>query len=209
MNNEPRQPGHSSISAQVRPRSPAAGRVLSILSAAMLAACAAPSVKVVSSDKPLAGDTGTEVAQAEVRVDETAMLPLLGYHQLLQRMSAQELGRERSMLATLVQTPGVRLRQAMVYGQPRAPANLARAQNLLATILKSDEIAASSLHPLARLLADNYAERQKLEQQGGRLGTQIDDLGQQLRDSQRRNAELQQKINALADIERSLPGGTR
>ena len=64
---------------------------------------------------------------------------------------------------------------------------------------------ASSLHPLARLMATHYSERQKLESQNSRLTAQMSELEQQLGDSQRRNDELQRKIDALADIERSLP----
>ena len=86
-----------------------------------------------------------------------------------------------------------------------SPANLARAQSVLAGILKSNEANANSLHPLARLLATHYGERQKLEQQNTRLTTQMNELEGRLGDSQRRNDELQRKIDALADIERSLP----
>ena len=94
----------------------------------------------------------------------------------------------------------------------RAPANLPRALSLLAGILKSNEADANSLHPLARLLASHYTERQRLEQQNARLTAQVGDAEERLNDSQRRtdalqarNDELQRKIDALADIERSLP----
>lgn len=153
-----------------------------------------------------------EVPRIEVKVDETAMLPLLGYLQLLPGMSAQELARERKTLAALPQTPSVRLRTAMLLGQARTPPNLPRAQSLLAGILKSNEADANSLHPLARLLATHYAERQRLEQQNTKLSAQVGEVEESLGDSQRRNDELQRrndelqrKIDALADIERSLP----
>ena len=165
----------------------------------LLAACA--TVQEPAPIEPAIEDT----LRVEVKVDETAMLPLLGYLQLLPRMSTQELARQRQTLSALPQTPSVRLRLAMLLGHARGPTNLAKAQALLAGILKSDEAAASSLHPLARLLTTHYGERQKLEQQNARLTTQMDDLEQQLNDSQRRNDELQRKIDALADIERSLP----
>ena len=160
--------------------------------------------------EPIAEEAASEeISRVEVTVDETAMLPLLGYLQLLPRMSTQELARERKTLAALPQTPSVRLRTAMLLGQARAPANLPRAQSLLAGILKSNEAAAGSLHPLARLLATHYGERQKLEQQNARLTAQMteqmNELEDRLSDSQRRNDELQRKIDALADIERSLP----
>ncbi len=55
------------------------------------------------------------------------------------------------------------------------------------------------------VLAMHYGERQKLEQQNARLAAQMNELEGRLGDSQRHNDELQRKIDALADIERSLP----
>ena len=57
---------------------------------------------------------------------------------------------------------------------------------------------AVSLNPLVRTLAVQYAERLKLE-------VQNDKLVQQLKENQRRSGELQEKLDALANIERSLP----
>ena len=171
---------------------------------ALLSACATPPEPVVL-EEPMIEPIIEEAPRVEIKVDETAMLPLLGYLQLLPRMSAKELARQRQTLAALTQTPSVQLRMAMLLGQPRAPANLAKAQSLLAGILKSNEPNASSLHPLAQLIATHYGERQRLEQQNARLTAQMTELEQQLDDSQRRNDELQRKIDALADIERSLP----
>ena len=144
------------------------------------------------------------VPTTESKVDEGAMLPILGYYQLLSRLGAADLAKERSTLTSLPQTPSVRLRLAMLYGQTRVAQDLARAQSLLEGILKSGDSLSMSLHPLARLLAGQYAERQRLEQQGARLTTQVEQTALQLKDSQRRNNELQEKIEALADIERSL-----
>jgi hypothetical protein len=48
------------------------------------------------------------------------------------------------------------------------------------------------------VLADNYGERQKLE-------VQADKQGQQLKESQRKALELQEKIDGLTEIERTLP----
>ena len=131
-------------------------------------------------------------------VDESAMLPLLGYFELLQRMSPQELARERIVLAAMPQTPVTLVRMAALLGQPRAPMDLARALGLLESVLKSREPVAVSLLPLARTMTVQYQERLKLEQQNEKLL-------QQLKESQRRSGELQEKLDALADIERSLP----
>ncbi len=172
------------------------GAMPALLAVVIVAGCATP--PPAPSQAP--PDTAMEIQQPMplARVDETAMLPLLGYLQLLYRLSAQELGRERIVLAGIPQTPAVQLRLAMLLGHPRGSQDLGRALVLLEGILKSAEPAAASLHPLARILADQYHERLKLD-------TQNDKLAQQLKESLRRSGELQDKLDALADIERSLP----
>jgi uncharacterized protein with von Willebrand factor type A (vWA) domain len=102
------------------------------------------------------------------------------------------------VLAALPASPNTQLRSAMVLGHPRGPLDLPKAIGLLDGVLKSADPAAVALQPLARLLADNYAERQRLE-------TQLERQAQQLKESQRKAAELQDKIDSLADIERTLP----
>jgi hypothetical protein len=167
-----------------RPR----GRWPGLLAAALLAACASGPAPELAASPPV----------TVARVDEAAMLPLLGHLQLLQQMSPQELQRERGVLAAMPPTPATQVRLAMVLGQVRGPTDLFRALGLLDAVLKSREPAAASLHPLTRVLASQYRERLRLE-------TQNEKLLQQLKDSQRRSSELQEKLDALTDIERSLP----
>jgi hypothetical protein len=130
--------------------------------------------------------------------DDTGQLPALAYYQMLQRMTPAQISRERLVLAALPPTPNTQVRTAMVLGHPRGQQDLAKALALLEGVLKSADPAALGLHPLARLLADNFAERQKLERQ-------LEKQGQQLKDSQRKAVELQEKIDSLAEIERTLP----
>jgi hypothetical protein len=163
-------------------------RLLGLLGAALLVACATPPTP----------EPETSAAPTVARVDEAAMLPLLGYVQLLQQMSPHELQRERSVLAAIPQTPATQVRLAMLLGQPRGPADLVRALGLLDGVLRTRDPSAASLQPLARVLASQYQERLKLEAQNEKLL-------QQLKESQRRGLELQEKLDALSDIERSLP----
>ena len=149
----------------------------------------------------VAGCAGTAAPRAP-RYDGPGALPPLAYYQMLSRLGSAELNRERSVLAALPKTPKTQLRQAMLYGHPRAPQELGKALGLLDGILKSSDPAAVSLHPLARLLADNYLERQQEE-------SQIELQGQQLKESQKKAGELQEKIDGLADIERTLPQRAR
>jgi hypothetical protein len=109
------------------------------------------------------------------------------------------------MLATIPQTPATHVRTAMLLGLSRAPGDLARAQGLLETLLKSTDQAAVSLFPVTRMLVNHYNERQKIQMQNEKLAGQNEQLAQQLKESVRRSGELQEKLDALADIERSLP----
>lgn len=166
--------------------------VVLAMSLGLLTACASNPLVVVEEAMEVPAPATTVV-----RVDGPQGV-LLAYYQQVQRMSAAELVKERSHLASLVATPAIQMRQAMVLGQPRFPIDLGRALGLLDVVLKLTNPSAVDLHPLARLLAEQYSERLKLEMQ-------LDKVNQQLKDSQRRADELQEKLNALADIERSLP----
>ena len=75
---------------------------------------------------------------------------------------------------------------------------LSKAQTSLGTVLRSADQKTAYLHPLVRMLGVNFQERQKLQAQN-------DKITQQLKASQERNDELQEKLNALANIERSIP----
>ena len=128
---------------------------------------------------------------------------VLAYHQAIARYSTADLAREKGVLAARPATPDMQLRQALLLGHPRNPAgDLGKAVALLDGVLKANDSLAAALHPLARLLADSYLERQRLEAQHERQG-------QQLRDAQRKAAELQEKLDGLADIESTLPARPR
>ena len=167
--------------------------LLAGLAISLLAGCATrpaidvpPPASIANYDEPT------------VRVDESSMLPLLGYQQLLAQMSPQELARERAVLLFIPPTPSAQIRLAMLFGQVRGQTDLPRALALLDKVQKSSSPAAASLHPLARLLATQYQERLRLQSHNERLLLQVTE-------SQRRSGELQDKLDALTDIERSLP----
>lgn len=148
-----------------------------------LAGCTA-----LADKKPMRNDDGNP---------ESALV----YYQSLARMTPAELGRERMVLAAVPQTPWTQIRMALLAGHPRVQQDLPKAVALLDGILKSSDPAANMFQPLARQLADNYLERIKLEAQLERQGQQ---LNQQLKESQRKAAELQEKLDSLAEIERTL-----
>ena len=147
----------------------------------------------------LAGCASRPVEPAPVRVEEPpAEVSALVYYHGLSKMNAAELNRERMVLTALPPSPATQIRMAMLLGQTRASQDLGRALNLLESVLKSTEPSAVNLNFLAKILIDNYTERQKLE-------LAIDRQGAQLKENQRRISELQEKLDGLADIERTLP----
>lgn len=155
------------------------------------------------------GACASNPALRPMRFDDSGQAPVLAYYQMLAKMSPAELGRERSVLAALSPTPNTHLRLAMLLGHPRAPQDIGKAIALLDGILKASDAPAVSLHPLARLLADNYLERQRQDSQLDRQTGQLERQAAQLKDSQRKTVELQEKIDGLADIERTLPQRSR
>ena len=133
----------------------------------------------------------------KLHLEDTSPEAALAYNQSLSRLTPAELGRERSVLVAVPQTPFTQVRMALLLGHPRVQQDLGKGLALLEGVLKSTEPAAVSFHPLARQLADNYQERMKLE-------SQLEKQGQLLKDSQRKTTELQEKLDSLANIEQTL-----
>ena len=87
------------------------------------------------------------------------------------------------------------LRLALLLTQTRQPADTARALGLVQRTLADAN--AQDLHPLARLLEARLTHQRRLEEQ-------LERQGQQLRDAQRRNDQLSERLEAVRAIERSL-----
>lgn len=164
-------------------------QVLALSTACLLTACAG-----------FAPDE--QIEPTPISAEVPAVVPALAFYQSLQRMSAAEMARERAALGAHPSLAAKQLRLAMLLGHPRAAPDLNRALGLLDSVMKSSDPDAQSLVPLARLLADSYNERLKIDAQAEKQGAQ---LKEQLKESQRKTLELQEKLNALADIELTLP----
>ncbi|WP_440113565.1 hypothetical protein [Acidovorax sp. BL-A-41-H1] len=110
--------------------------------------------------------------------------------------SGIELAREAARLSDLDENkPSRALRLALVLAQSRQPADTARALGLVQRTLTNP--AAQDLHPLARLLEARLTQQRRLEEQ-------LERQAQQLRDAQRRNDQLSERLEAVRAIERSL-----
>lgn len=129
----------------------------------------------------------------------------LAYHETIRGMNAAELARERSALSGAGSAPLVQMKQVMLLSHPQGNNNLQRAQSLLEAINGSEKPDAVALQPLARLLAEQLQERVRLENTADRLTQQLERTGQQLKDAQKQSDQLQEKLDALTEIERTLP----
>ena len=136
------------------------------------------------------------------RLNGQGPLAALAYQQALPALSAGEIARDRAELAAMPGDPDAQMRLALLLAHPRGTADMARAQALLEAIQRNAEPAAVRLQALARLLGEQLAERQKLETHNERLALQ-------LKEGQRKLQELQEKLDRLAEIERSLPSRPR
>lgn len=124
--------------------------------------------------------------------------PLLSYHQSLRRMSQGELVKELSGLGLQQRSPRVAIQMGMALMLTRGGGDLARAQALLDSVATSAEPDAAPFRPLAQLLSSNCAETRRLAEHADRLAAQQ-------KDSQRRIDQLNETLEALKAIERTLP----
>ena len=164
-----------------------ATRVTVVLSAMLLAACAATPVK----QTPVLVQTPPRV----IVVPDPSVAELLAYYSSVRLMTPSELAKAQQDMAKVDASAKNNLRRAMLAATVHGTGDLARAQALLEPIsLSTDEAA---LAPLAQLLAAHYAETRRQDDA-------IEKLNSQVRDAQRRNDQLNEKLEGLKNIERSL-----
>jgi uncharacterized coiled-coil protein SlyX len=124
--------------------------------------------------------------------------PLLNYHQALRRMSQGELIKELSGLVQQKRSPRVAVQMGMVLMLTRGNGDLARAQTLLDNVANSTENNSAPYKSLALMLSSNCAETR-------RLAEHVDKLTAQQKESQRRIDQLNEMLEGLKNIERTLP----
>lgn len=124
--------------------------------------------------------------------------PLLSYHQSLRRMSQGELLKELSGLMQQKRSPRLSVQMAMVLMLTRGGGDLARAQGLLDNVANSTAAESAPFKSLAQVLSSNCAEMR-------RLADTADKLVAQQKESQRRIEQLNDMVEGLKNIERTLP----
>ena len=158
-------------------------------SALLLSACATQPAR----QTPVLVQTPPRV----VVVADPQLTDLLAYQSALRLMTPSELAKAQADLAKAEHAPQNTIRRAMLHAAVRGTGDLARAQALLEPLLTATGKDAQLLAPLAQLLSSQYAELRRQDES-------IDKLNAQLRDAQRRNDLLNEKLEALKNIERSL-----
>lgn len=161
----------------------------------LLSGCAASPSPATPPMAPAASHPSVEIVTVRIpgEVDE-----LLAYYQWLGKQPESGLETELSKLDMQAWSPRLALQKAMILTFSRDSGNLARTQALLDSVLYSSAPEAEALMPLAQLLAANVAARQ-------RLSEQLEKLNLQVKEGQRRSAQLKQMLEGLKAIERTLP----
>ena len=134
---------------------------------------------------------------------DVAAKRLLAYHDQLRLMSAGDLGNEVTRLGAVVSAASTAapadavLELSLALAQQHNPGDLARAVALLEPLTKSSAPELATWQPLARLLLGRVSEQRRLEDQ---LAREV----AQRRDQQRSLQQLNEKLEALKAIERSM-----
>jgi hypothetical protein len=122
---------------------------------------------------------------------------MLAYADKVRPLGGAELNAEITRAGDPGDSPSAQMQLALLLAQTRAPADLARALGLMQRVTSNPSPEAQPLQPLARALAARYVEQRRVEDDR-------DKQAQQVRESQRRIDQLNDRIEALRAIERSF-----
>ncbi|MDI1260145.1 hypothetical protein [Aquabacterium sp.] len=136
---------------------------------------------------------------------DTAARHLLAYQESLAKLTPPDLSRELTRLGDGASSVQATMDLALALGYTRANGDLAKAQSLLDQVIGNPSMEAQAWHGLARLLSSRYAEQRRAEEQTERVNQQLRDAQ---KDNQRKLDQLNEKLEALKSIERSLNSRT-
>ena len=165
------------------------------------APASAPASAVVAAPPP--PPPPPAAAPSPQDLTDVASRRVLAYHDQLRMLSGPDLAGEVARLNAQLpgnvatSSPGIALEFALALAQTRNPGDLQRAIGIVDQIVRSSAPELLPWQPLARLLATRFGEQRRVEDQ-------LERQGQQLRESQRNVQQLNEKLEALKAIERSL-----
>ncbi|EJN09404.1 hypothetical protein [Herbaspirillum sp. YR522] len=151
----------------------------------LLAACTTP-----PAEPPVAT---IKLIHSPSNVDE-----LLAYGIQVRKMSAAEVARELQRANANPSGPANAVRRAMLLAATRDPIDLARAEAQLWNVMADNSVEADKLKPFVQLLVGHYSDLR-------RVADNAEKSAGQARDAQRKVDLLNEKLEALKNIERSLP----
>ncbi|CDG86015.1 putative uncharacterized protein [Janthinobacterium agaricidamnosum NBRC 102515 = DSM 9628] len=154
----------------------------------LLSACAARSAKREAVVVP---------SVRTVIVHDQALNDLFAYQAGLRLLSPSELAKTQTDINKQDVSAKAVVRRAMLLAALHGSGDLGRAQGLLDGLIQSAVAADQPYKPLAQFLSNTYADLRRQEDASEKLN-------QQVRDAQRRNDQLNDKLEALKNIERSL-----
>lgn len=158
----------------------------------LLAGCLLLSACVMSPDAPT---SNVKLIHAASNIDE-----LLAYHAALRKMPPAELGRELQRINTYPAGPANTVRRAMALSLTRDSIDLTKAEAQLWNVMADGSVEAEKLKPLVQLLVSHCADLR-------RVADNAEKSALQLKEAQRKVDQLNDKLEALKNIERSLPAG--
>lgn len=161
----------------------------------------APPVVVAAAPIPVVPPVAPPPAPHErVTPTDLAARRALAAHELVRTLSPPELAQEINRLAALPASPEVAIDLALALMQTRNGGELTRAIGLIEPLARGtapETPQALAAQPVARLLLARLLDMRRLEDL-------LDKRNQELRDSQREVKQLNEKLEALKAIERSL-----
>ncbi|SFD85210.1 hypothetical protein [Paracidovorax konjaci] len=153
-----------------------------------------------AASAPATGSSEPESAPSPARAAVSVPRQMLQYADRVRTLSPPEITAEIAQLSDAQSangSPEKTLQLALALLQTRQPADTARSLGLVQKVLGDARPAAAALHPLSRLLENRLLQQRRLEDQ-------LDRQGQQLKDGQRRIDQLNERLEAMRAIERSL-----
>ena len=172
----------------------AACALLLVLAAGCASRASAPAA-VPAGTSPAPAPSAPAVPRAPASSPVTAVL---AYADRVRTFAPTELAAEVQRLGDGSASPTQALQLAIALAQGGDPAQVARAQALLQRVLAQPDPEAQALQPLARLVASHLADQRRFEEQAERQG-------RELREARRRIDSLNERLEAVRAIERSLP----
>ncbi|HET8744451.1 MAG TPA: hypothetical protein VFM98_02525, partial [Ramlibacter sp.] len=160
----------------------------------------APAPAAPPAPAPAPAPAAAPAAAAPAPPNTPAALEIaVGYAERVRALPAAELAQEVQRLGDNTYSPLRGIQLALALAQTRTAANTARAQAILQRVQADPGSEPQGLQSFARWLAAQLAEQRRNEEAAERQA-------QQLRDAQRRIDQLNERLEALRAIERSLPG---